>query len=299
MQKVRIYNLKTGTLVIDCTAQFNPDKLKLNKSVKWSTKPTWKSNIGTTTFGGGKPTALSVNLFFDTTATGGDVRDYTTPLMSLTLADISEASQVEDTEVTSTATIKIEQKELEINKKKDDLRKKNDKINSRRGHDSSGPSSSTRGQIEQLENERDDIQYEIDKLELELKELQEGKKEEVKSIEIGLATPPKCRFEWGTFSFICIVKSVNVTFTMFKPDGTPVRARAKVKMTEIEEPDLYQPQNPTTRSAPRKIWVVEEGQTLDWIAYKEFGNAAMWRYLARINNLSNPRDLRPGQVLNL
>ena len=94
------------------------------------------------------------------------------------------------------------------------------------------------------------------------------------------------------------MQSVNVTYTMFLPDGTPVRARAKVKMRQIEE-GLHAPQNPTSRSVPRRVWVVKERQTLDWIAYKEYGDPALWRHLAQLNDLDNPLSLRPGQVLNL
>ncbi len=37
--------------------------------------------------------------------------------------------------------------------------------------------------------------------------------------------PPTCSFEWGTaWSFEAVVTSINTSFTMFKGDGTPVRA---------------------------------------------------------------------------
>ena len=115
----------------------------------------------------------------------------------------------------------------------------------------------------------------------------------------GGSTPPKCRFVWGSFSFVAVIPSVSVTFTMFLPSGTPVRATAKVDLIQIEDPFEQPPQNPTSRSVPRKVWVVKAGQRLDWIAYKEFGNAAMWRYIAQANGLDNPWDLKAGQVLNL
>ncbi len=45
--------------------------------------------------------------------------------------------------------------------------------------------------------------------------------------------------------------------------------------------------------------MVHEGQTLDWIAYQEYGDPAYWRHIAETNDLANPKDLRPGQVLKL
>jgi nucleoid-associated protein YgaU len=43
--------------------------------------------------------------------------------------------------------------------------------------------------------------------------------------------------------------------------------------------------------------VVKERDTLDWIAYDEYGDTAMWRFIAETNNLDNPQRLTPGQVL--
>jgi hypothetical protein len=118
------------------------------------------------------------------------------------------------------------------------------------------------------------------------------------SQKTGKGHPPKCKFHWGSFlSFTAVITKVDQTFTMFKPDGTPLRA--KVKVTFLEVPESLQPQNPTSRSEARKVWVVEEGQTLDWIAYQEYGDSAHWRHIADTNNLANPMDLRPGQRLKL
>jgi nucleoid-associated protein YgaU len=44
---------------------------------------------------------------------------------------------------------------------------------------------------------------------------------------------------------------------------------------------------------------VSEGQTLAWIAYQEYGDSGYWRHIAETNDLADPLDLRPGQVLKL
>jgi hypothetical protein len=119
-----------------------------------------------------------------------------------------------------------------------------------------------------------------------------------KDQKTGQSEPPTCQFQWGSFlSFKAVIESVTQNFTLFKPDGTPLRAKLTVTVREI--PDPAQPQNPTSRSVARKIWVVQEGQRLDWIAYKEYGDSAQWRYIAETNNLDDPTELRPGQVLKL
>jgi hypothetical protein len=119
-----------------------------------------------------------------------------------------------------------------------------------------------------------------------------------KDPKTGMSEPPLCRFEWGNFlSFTAVITRIAQKFTMFKPDGTPVRAEVTVTFKQVAQGN--KPQNPTSRSEPRKIWVVHEGETLDWIAYQEYGDPAHWRHIAETNNLLNPMDLRPGQVLKL
>jgi len=249
IQKVRILKDDGGSWVtaLDCAAQFNPTKLQLSKSASWQTKQTVQSNIGTSTFTGGSPISLSLQLFFDTTATGGDVRQYTAALMDLAMVNVAEASQ--------SASLAELTAELDyMNKHASDF---------------------TSEQIATVEQES------------------EGRA----AGEEG--APPRCKFVWGNFSFVCILKSVDVTYTVFLPNGTPVRATASVKLLQIEEQSMYPPQNPTTRSAARKTWVVREGETLDWIAHQEYGDPALWRFIAQTNHLDNPRDLHPGQVLGL
>jgi nucleoid-associated protein YgaU len=115
-----------------------------------------------------------------------------------------------------------------------------------------------------------------------------------------LDKPPLVRFMWGTvFSKLSYVASVDITYNFFRPDGTPLRAKVKVHLVEWYDKILSLAQNPTTRSEARKTWLVTEGQTLDWIAYQEYNDPAHWRHIAEVNNLDNPMDLRPGQILKL
>jgi nucleoid-associated protein YgaU len=114
----------------------------------------------------------------------------------------------------------------------------------------------------------------------------------------GKGEPPRCTFQWGSYlSFEGVIQKISQNFTMFRPDGTPVRAKVGVTFVETARPPGAQ--NPTTRSESRKIWIVQEGQTLDWIAYEEYGNSAHWRHIAETNNLMDPLHLHPGQVLKL
>ncbi|MBA3533212.1 MAG: LysM peptidoglycan-binding domain-containing protein [Ardenticatenales bacterium] len=111
--------------------------------------------------------------------------------------------------------------------------------------------------------------------------------------------PPYCKVSWGKYIFFekALLSSLKVSYTLFLPDGTPIRAKADVSFEQISKETPGQ--NPTSRSEARKTWLVVEGETLDWIAYKEFGDPAKWRHIAETNNLKNPRTLRPGQLLKI
>jgi nucleoid-associated protein YgaU len=55
------------------------------------------------------------------------------------------------------------------------------------------------------------------------------------------------------------------------------------------------------RSSPtvEKSYVVRRGDTLSSIAAAVYRRPDAWRELARANGISDPRDLRPGQVLTV
>jgi hypothetical protein len=114
--------------------------------------------------------------------------------------------------------------------------------------------------------------------------------------------PPPCRFKWGGFSTpLMIAIKATIKYTMFLADGTPLRATASMEFEEYDDEALAKKasQNPTSVSFARKIWRVAPGETLDWIAYQEYGNPAHWRHIANTNNLRNPMDLKPGTILKL
>jgi hypothetical protein len=113
------------------------------------------------------------------------------------------------------------------------------------------------------------------------------------------AVPPTVTFVWGKIRlFRAVVDSVNVSFTLFLADGTPVRAKATVSFTQRDEDDDVVPaQNPSSRTDPRKTHIVHAGQRLDQIAYDEYADARYWRLLAESNHLDDPFHLADGQIL--
>jgi nucleoid-associated protein YgaU len=117
--------------------------------------------------------------------------------------------------------------------------------------------------------------------------------------KIPYSNPPSVKFVWGNITlFKAVVQSVNITYTMFAPDGTPIRAKADVTFKQQDYWDDWLPaQNPTSRTDPRRTRVVDSRQRLDLIAYEEYGDSRYWRVLAEANHLDDPFSLQDGQII--
>lgn len=111
--------------------------------------------------------------------------------------------------------------------------------------------------------------------------------------------PPEVAFEWGVFRFVAVITQMTQKFTLFKNDGTPVRAQVNVTFTQHKDLNDYPNQNPTSGSAGEvsRIWRVVAGDRLDTIAFKVYGDAKKWRQIAEFNQIVNPLRLQTGQEI--
>jgi len=112
--------------------------------------------------------------------------------------------------------------------------------------------------------------------------------------------PPQVAFEWGVFRFVSYITSMTQRFTLFKQDGTPVRAKVDVVFTQYVDDDDYPRQNPTSGAGPtERIHRVTAGDRLDLIAWKVYRDATKWRAIAAHNKIINPLALQSGQHLRI
>jgi hypothetical protein len=119
--------------------------------------------------------------------------------------------------------------------------------------------------------------------------------------KIPYLTPPSVTLVWGKMSlFTAVVMSVNLNYTMFAQDGTPIRAKADLVLQQNEfwfGDDMLPAQNPTSRTDPRRTRIVDSHHRLDLIAHEEYGDSRYWRLLAEANGLDDPLSLQDGQIL--
>jgi nucleoid-associated protein YgaU len=211
LQKAAIYNVDKGGSPIVC--MFNPKEYKSQKQNTWQDKMAKGENVPHIEFGGGQPSTLQMQLFFDTYATGEDVREkYTNAIWELMLVD-----------------------------------------------------------------------------------------ESLKDHTSTKSRPPIVQFRWGeAWYFDAVITSISQTFSLFLGDGKPVRATLDVTFRQIKDNKRFGLQNPTSGGeAIQRQWEVKAGDTLAWIAYKEYGDSNEWRRIADANRLTDLRRLRSGQMLEI
>jgi hypothetical protein len=123
-------------------------------------------------------------------------------------------------------------------------------------------------------------------------------------IQPGTHAPPRIRFTWGEghgLSFKAIVESVQQKFTLFSPNGTPLRATLSLSLREYKTLEEQLEDLKLQSSDHTKTRVVRRGDTLSRIAAEEYKDATQWRLIADANQdvLRDPRRLTPGVVLVL
>lgn len=113
----------------------------------------------------------------------------------------------------------------------------------------------------------------------------------------GKGSPPWVIFKWGGMTgFPSFVASVSAKYTLFTPAGVPVRATCTIGLEEIAGEQGGQ--NPTSGAlAARDSHVLVAGDTLQSVAHKAYGDAALWREIAEANDIDDPMRLRPGARL--
>jgi len=126
--------------------------------------------------------------------------------------------------------------------------------------------------------------------------------------EKSLSTPrpeaPELVFSWGQFKigqagdFSCHLKSITVSYTMFRPNGVPIRAKVKVQL--VSKRTINWRQNPTSGGTrPHRRHVLQRGDQLGVIASREYGDPGYWRQLADANGIDDPFRLPIGRQIIL
>jgi hypothetical protein len=146
--------------------------------------------------------------------------------------------------------------------------------------------------------------------------------------------PPLVRFVWGkSWNVPGVVVAVAERFEQFDAGGNPRRSWLRLRLVRVTEPPtppadaggapgvLLQAGGTTAPASPADVVVHEvvgagpdadqasdangeeaapiSGERLDEIASRYYGNPALWKLLAELNNIDDPLHLPPGSLLRI
>lgn len=110
--------------------------------------------------------------------------------------------------------------------------------------------------------------------------------------------PNYVRIIWGKdFSFDGVLTSFNTTYTLFKPNGTPLRAKVAIAFNAYKAREAVAQKD--DRSSPDMTHMLEvvEGDSLPQLSEKIWGDPSLSIKAARFNGLNKFRKLKAGSTL--
>jgi hypothetical protein len=132
----------------------------------------------------------------------------------------------------------------------------------------------------------------------------------------GYARPPLVRLVWGkAWNLAGLVTAIAERLEYFTIDGTPQRSWLTMQLVRVTvNPEELNPPLPPLPISAEGVQaddpalnellaeevephMVIEGERLDAIAARQYGDPSYWRLLASLNNIENPLELERGQVL--
>ena len=110
--------------------------------------------------------------------------------------------------------------------------------------------------------------------------------------------PNYVKVQWGAdITFFSVLKTFNTTYTLFKPDGSPLRAKISLTFGEYISPKKRKQQN--KKQSPDLTHLVEvvEGEALPNICMKVWNSPFDYVQVAQFNKLIKFRNLEGGKQL--
>ena len=109
--------------------------------------------------------------------------------------------------------------------------------------------------------------------------------------------PMYLKLSWGSLLSKCVLKSAEVTYTLFKPDGLPLRAKVKATFAENIEDALRVASERKNSPDLTHRYTVKRGDHLSLLSQQFYGDPRYYLQIAAFNKLKNYRKLEFGQEL--
>ena len=102
---------------------------------------------------------------------------------------------------------------------------------------------------------------------------------------------------WGDLSFACVLKSLDIKYTLFDKEGKPKRAKLNCTFSEAMSEAARAKEEKRSSPDLTHIRTVLAGDTLPLMTFRIYGDSKYYQEVARVNNLKDFRRLTPGMQL--
>jgi len=110
--------------------------------------------------------------------------------------------------------------------------------------------------------------------------------------------PRHFKLVWGDgFIFKGRVVALSIIYSLFNPDGSPIRAKATVKFKASVEEEMRAAQEDRSSPDLTHMRTVLAGDTLPLMCHRIYGDSKHYLDVARFNRLDDRRALAPGTRL--
>jgi hypothetical protein len=113
--------------------------------------------------------------------------------------------------------------------------------------------------------------------------------------------PPGVRFIWGSFQFDGLLESLEESLEFFSSEGRPLRASVTLNLSQ-QKIDIYKfadtPSGNKKSPGANPLTTAPKGSTIQEIAANQ-GKIDLWKSIAAANGIENPRNLLPGQLIDM
>ncbi len=102
---------------------------------------------------------------------------------------------------------------------------------------------------------------------------------------------------WAQLQFRCRLQSMDLNYTLFRPDGTPIRARMSLSFLGFNSEQTLAKQASKASPDMTHIVTVVAGDSLPTLCHSIYGSSLYYLRIARFNGLNGFKTLVPGTKL--
>lgn len=103
---------------------------------------------------------------------------------------------------------------------------------------------------------------------------------------------------WGSeIKFPCVLSHMDINYSLFKPNGDPLRAKVSATFVKYDTPEAIFRANNINSPDLTHIKTFTQGSRLDLMAFKVYNDVNFFLQVARFNQLSSVRRIKTGTDL--